>query len=57
MTTFSASTLTETDAFSGSARKISKNFRPGTVMSPACWTDTSVAATSSTSRSLAVIAN
>ena len=27
----------ETDAFSGSARKISRNFGPGTVMSPACW--------------------
>ena len=36
MTTFSPSTVSDTDSFSGSARKISRNLRPGTVMSPGC---------------------
>jgi hypothetical protein len=42
---------------SGSALQISSSFRPGTVTSPAPWTSTSAVATSSTSRSVAVIDN
>ena len=55
ITTFSPSTVIATATFSGSARRISRNFRPGTVMSPASCTVTSVAATNSTSRSVAVM--
>jgi len=57
ITTFSPSTASDTDSFSGSARRMSKNFRPGTVMSPASCTATSVEATNSTSKSVAVIHN
>ncbi len=50
ITTFSPSTARDTDSFSGSARRMSKNLRPGTVMSPASCTATSVEATNSTSK-------
>jgi hypothetical protein len=51
----SLSVATVTVTPSGSARMMSRNLRPGTVMSPACATLISLAATSSTSRSVPVM--